>query len=84
MSWHIGNPTSDEIIERATELANEQNERYEKFKRFYRNPDSSTDVITAFLSDPVEAQTIFLQMNYLVKADIQRKEEATQTNSSKK
>lgn len=72
--------TDDARIDRATELAVEQRERFESFKKYYRNPDSNTDQITAFLSQPFEAQHAFLIADHLYRVH-QRKSEEKNTPS---
>lgn len=56
------------MIARATELALEQRDRLDGFKKHFHLDDPNTDVLREFYKDAFEAAVAFLISDYLVRA----------------
>ena len=55
-------------VARATELALEQQERFDSFKKMYTVDDPTTDVIRKFYGSHFEVNQAFLIMDHLAQA----------------
>lgn len=69
--------TSDQLFDRAVEIATEQKQRFDSFKKFYRVTDSHSDVLAAFYSEPSEAEYALLLQDYFLKIAELRKDAQT-------
>lgn len=70
-------PTTEQLFDRAVEIATEQKQRFDNFKKFYRVTDSHSDVLAAFYSEPSEAEYALLLQDYFLQIDKRRKDALT-------